>query len=172
MLITGVGRPVSPAHPWVHARRFALKAALAAAVVLAWFTFLAPRAVGGPISVVWVSGFSMQPTLHTGDLSVLYERGRYEVGDIVAFDIPEGGTVIHRIVEVRSDGYVFQGDNREQLDPWILDERAIHGSQVFAVPQAAELFAVLGRPPVLAALVAASVFLASLQSRGAPVRRS
>ncbi|MEM9131886.1 MAG: signal peptidase I [Actinomycetota bacterium] len=150
----------------------ALQAAVGAALVLAWFSFLAPRAVGGPISVIWVSGFSMQPTLHTGDLAVLYERDRYHVGDIVAFDIPEGGTVIHRIVEVRPEGYVFQGDNRERLDPWLLDEGAIHGRQVFAVPQAAQVMGVLGRPPILAALVAASVFFFSLHSWGTPARRS
>ena len=172
MLITGVGRPSAPAHPWAHVRRLALQIAVGAALVLVWFNFLAPRAVGGPISVIWVSGFSMQPTLHTGDLSVLYERDRYAVGDIVAFDIPEGGTVIHRIVEIRPEGYVFQGDNREQLDPWVLDERVIHGRQVLAIPQAAQVMGVLSRPPILAALVAASVFFFCLQSWGPQARRS
>lgn len=171
MVTVGVGRPRVSAHPWVQVQRLAMRTMVVAAMVLAWFTLLAPRAVGGPISVIWVTGVSMQPTLHTGDLSVLYQRGDYQIGDIVAFDIPEGGTVIHRIVDVTPDGYVFQGDNREHLDPWVLDERAIRGRQLFAVPQAADAMAFLGRPMVLAALVASSVLLLCLQWTGAPVRR-
>lgn len=128
-----------------------------------WLLFLAPASLGGPLSLIWVSGVSMEPTLHTGDLAVLYERGSYDVGQIVAFNIPEGGTVIHRVVETGPGGYRFRGDNRELDDPWVLDEEAIRGRQILAIPGAAQAMTSLGRPPVMAGLVAALVVLLRLR---------
>lgn len=134
-----------------------------ALVIGLWFVVAAPRSLGGPVSIIWVSGSSMEPTLQNGDLSVLYSRGSYRVGDIVAFDIPEGGTVIHRVEQSLPDGYRFQGDNRETGDPWVLDETSIRGRQVLRVPNAQGAMAVLGRPEVMAALVAALVVLSQLR---------
>lgn len=128
-----------------------------------WLLFLAPASLGGPLSLIWVSGVSMEPTLRTGDLAVLYERGSYDVGQIVAFEIPEGGTVIHRVVRTGPGGYRFRGDNREQDDPWILNEEAIRGQQIVAIPGAAKAMTSLGRPPVLAGLAAALVVLLRLK---------
>lgn len=128
-------------------------------LVAAWHTSLAPRSLGGPLSMIWVSGQSMEPTLYTGDLSILHRSDRYEVGDIVAFEIPEGGTVIHRVVEIHPDGYEFLGDNRDFRDPWILDESWIKGRQIGSVPKAAFVMTWLGQPKVMAVLVALLVLL-------------
>ncbi len=144
-------------------RRLLVRAVVAAVLVPLWFTFLAPRAVGGPLSMIWVSGTSMEPTLYTGDLAVLYRADTYEVGDIVAFDIPEGGTVIHRVIEVTSEGHRFQGDNRDFHDPWLLEESRIHGRQVLSVPQAARVMSTVGRPEVLAAFAVALVVFRRLR---------
>ena len=131
-------------------------------LVALWAHFLAPASMGGPLSLIWVSGISMEPALHTGDLAVLYEQDRYSVGDIVAFEIPEGGTVIHRVVRADADGYQFRGDNRDREDPWILDETWIRGRQVVSIPKAASVMSSLGQPRVMAALVAALVVLVRL----------
>jgi signal peptidase I len=138
------------------------RAIAVAALVPLWFAFLAPRPLGGPLSLIWVSGFSMEPTLRTGDVAVLHERTDYQVGDIVAFDIPEGGTVIHRVIDVTPDGYRFQGDNRDTPDPWTLDRAAIRGRQVFALRGVADGAARLRRPEIMGALVAALVFVGGL----------
>ena len=132
-------------------------------VVPFWFLFLAPRSLGGPLTVVSVYGASMEPTLHAGDLSILRTADRYEVGDIVAFDIPEGGTVIHRIIDVSPDGYRFQGDNRGTPDQWVLDERVMRGRQVLAIPSGADALARLRRPELIGGLVAAMVVVAGLR---------
>jgi signal peptidase I len=128
-----------------------------------WLLFLAPTGLGGPVSLIWVSGISMEPTLHTGDLAVLYERSSYDVGEIVAFEIPEGGTVIHRVVRVVPEGYKFRGDNRSQDDPWVLNEEAIRGQQILSIPSAAKAMTFLGQPHVMAGLVAALVILSALK---------
>jgi hypothetical protein len=101
----------------------------------------------------------MEPTMQTGDLAIVYRSAQYEVGDIVAFEIPEGGTVIHRVVERSPDGYRFQGDHRDFPDPWLLDDEAITGREVVTIPHAADVAAFLGRPTVMAALAMALTVL-------------
>ena len=145
--------------------RLAVRSLLLLAAAFGWYVTLAPNSLGGPVGVIWVSGTSMEPTMHTGDLAVVYERSSYDVGDVVAFEIPGGGTVIHRIIEVTGDGYRFQGDNREFADPWVLDEDAIIGEQVALVPRAGDVVTQLGQPPVMAASVAAMVLLWALGRR-------
>lgn len=135
-------------------RRRLLRAAALATAALAWFVWLAPNSLGGPVGVVWVSGTSMEPTMHTGDLAILYEQDRYAVGDVVAFEIPGGGTVIHRIIAVTDDGYRFQGDNRDFADPWLLDGDSIIGRQVALVPRAGTVITALGQPHAMAVSVA------------------
>lgn len=135
---------------------------VALAGVLVWFTFLAPVNLGGPISLIWVSGTSMEPTLHTGDLAIMYQRSSYDVGDLVAFDIPEGGTVIHRVVGESDDGYTFRGDNRNHDDPWTLDDEAIRGRQLFHLANAAEMITFLGQPVLLGVLTAVLVLFGLL----------
>lgn len=134
----------------------------AGALLGLWLLYLAPTGLGGPLGLIYVSGESMEPTLHTGDLAILYRQARYQVGDIVAFDIPEGGTVIHRVVRVVPDGYQFRGDNRNHDDPWTLDRSAIKGRQVLALPQAAHMLAFLVQPPVISALIVMLVIVARL----------
>ncbi|MGB3257859.1 MAG: signal peptidase I [Ornithinimicrobium sp.] len=163
---TGVGR-LRPTRPGgaptgrlcvrARIRRLVIRIVAVAALAPLWFVLLAPEAIGGPLSMIWVSGTSMEPTLSTGDLAVLYRSDAYEVGDIVAFEIPEGGTVIHRVIEVGPDGYRFQGDNRDFHDPWVLDEAAVLGRQVLSVPQAARAMTTVARPEILAALAAGLV---------------
>ena len=91
---------------------------LTVVLVAAWWLMLGPTAVGGPASYIAVQGHSMDGTYATGDLIVLQERNTYQVGDIVAFRAA-GGQVIHRIIGGNgTDGYVMQGDNNPDIDPW------------------------------------------------------
>ncbi len=134
--------------------RLAARAVLTVAAGVAWFFLLAPNSLGGPVGMVWVSGTSMEPTMHTGDLAVMYRQSSYDVGDVVAFEIPGGATVIHRIIDVTDAGYQFQGDNRDFADPWFLGPDSIIGRQVALVPKAGTLVTKLGQPPVMALTVA------------------
>lgn len=80
-----------------------LAALLVVLLVGGWWAWLRPSPLGGPLTLVTVSGTSMQPTFDSGDLAVVYERDRYEMGDVVAYRVrrPDGhpgGVVIHRII--------------------------------------------------------------------------
>lgn len=156
----GVTSPRVHSHPGrVRRAHAARRGAITAALVVVWVLWLLPTGLGGPVGLIWVSGTSMQPSMHTGDLAMTYRQDSYDVGDVVAFEIPGGGTVIHRIIEVEPDGYRFQGDNRDFADPWVLGDEAIVGRRVFHLPHAGSVLTMLGHPATMGAAVAALVLL-------------
>ena len=86
-------------------------------IVLAaiWIAF-APTKIGGRASYVVVNGNSMEPGFHRGDLVIVRAASTYSVGDIVTYHNGElNAFVIHRIIAIEQDHYVFKGDN----NPWI-----------------------------------------------------
>ncbi|MGB7818645.1 MAG: signal peptidase I [Ornithinibacter sp.] len=138
-------------------RRILSILALTVGAVL-WALLLRPTALGGPTTLVIVSGTSMEPTLHGGDLVVTRARGSYDVGDVVTFRVPEGGPgagdlVIHRLTGGTPEGgFTTQGDNRDRPDDWTPTEDDVVGSEWFAVPGAGSVLARLHDPTLLAAL--------------------
>ncbi len=111
---------------------------LVAAAVLLW-----PATWGGLTGLTVVSGHSMEPTYHTGDLVITWRQSSYEVGDIVSYTVPAdqpgaGGHVIHRIdtvdVENGVTTYTTLGDNNPAPDQWALQASDITGTAVLHVP--------------------------------------
>ena len=159
------------------ARRVASIAVLAAAVACALLVW--PGLLRGGAAYVIVSGNSMEPTLHAGDVVLTVRRGRYDVGDVVAYRIPEGEPgagvlVIHRIVggSARS-GYILQGDNRAGRDPWRPRRGDIVGAEGLSVPRLGLALVYLRTPLGLAALagiVTALLILVGSPSDGSPKR--
>jgi signal peptidase len=121
-----------------------------------------PATFGGWLSLTIVSGTSMQPTYHTGDMVVGWRTSNYRPGDIVVYTIPsgevgEGYQIIHRLRSVDPDGaWTVRGDNRSAADPWHPRARDIVGEAVFVVPGAGNGLKFL---PVVLALLA-GVFVA------------
>ena len=108
-------------------------AATVAAAVLSWL-FLWPAVLGGSMTYVVVSGPSMEPTYHTGDLVVARERSGYETRDVVVF-ATENGNVIHRIIGGDGEsGYVTQGDNNPEADRWAPTDDEVLGEAVVHLP--------------------------------------
>ena len=73
-------------------------------------------------------GVSMLPLLRQGrDLFTVRKKGpeRCKEGDVVLYKRPPDTYVLHRIVEVRSDGYVILGDNCTARETGIRDEDII-----------------------------------------------
>lgn len=101
---------------------------LVACAYLAWsaFTYSDRTEAGrGDESIYAVSGSSMEPTLHPGDVAH-YVKGQPSLGDIVIFqchtkrciasqeDEKDGGTVfIKRLTKIENDCYTFIGDNAD-----------------------------------------------------------
>jgi signal peptidase I len=157
-----------------HARSVTLIAAqLAVVAALLWFCL--PQALGGRAGWVLVSGTSMLPRLHTGDLVLVEHRASYHVGEVVAYRVPKGQVgaghvVIHRIVGGNSrTGWKMKGDNRTAPDLWYPTNHDVIGSKVLRIPDAWVVLRVL-HMPVLLGLFAAfgAFFLIALGGDGEP----
>jgi signal peptidase I len=132
-----------------------------------------PASLGGKVDYVMVSGESMEPGMHTGDLVVVRDTDDYEPGDAVAFRIDEGevgagSIVIHRVVsDEGGEGSTMQGDNRDSIDPWKPQEADVVGERWVLVPGAGNVVARLRNPLTLGVLAG----LLSLAAIVAPSRK-
>src|SRR6266498_1401342 len=83
-----------------------------------WIAF-APTKMGGRASYVVVNGNSMEPGFHRGDLVIVRAVSIYSVGDIVTYHSAElNAFVIHRIIAIEQDHYIFKGDNNSWIDTY------------------------------------------------------
>ncbi|MFT4109287.1 S24/S26 family peptidase [Propionicimonas sp.] len=106
-------------------------ALLVGAVVLGW-----PSSMGGCTTLTIVTGHSMEPTLHPGDLAVT-RCGNPQVGDVVAYRpfADKSPVVIHRIIGGDPvAGWELQGDNNHFIDPFKPVAGQVTGVMVAAVP--------------------------------------
>jgi signal peptidase len=132
-------------------------------VLLAWFFFLRPVALGGPASYLWVTGVSMLPTLETGDFVITQHQDHYAIGDVVAYHVPDGepgagSIVIHRVAGGSGDsGYVMKGDNKRFADPWHPRQSDVVGRLWIAVPGAGTYLQFMRNPTVFAPIAAGVV---------------
>jgi signal peptidase I len=140
-------------------RRTILSSTIFFLVVASWLLLLRPVTLGGPASYIIVSGPSMEPSFHTGDLAVLHKQDRYQPGDVAAFLTP-GGIVIHRVLDEPEPGiYRFKGDNNSFIDPWLPTRENILGKLWVHLPGAGFILNNLRHPVNLAALGCLAVLL-------------
>lgn len=127
--------------------------------------FVLSQVLGGPLGYVIVSGRSMEPVLHTGDLALVVRQGSYRRGDVIAFRVPQGepaagNVIIHRVIGGSPrDGYVTQGDNRDGRDPWRPVSADVIGEMAIHVPKLGLIPAFLASPIGLALAAALVCFL-------------
>ncbi len=129
--------------------------------VLVWFGW--PTTLGGCTTLTIVSGHSMEPTYHTGDL-VVSRCGEPQVGDVVVYTPPglEDGRVIHRVIGgTAAEGWEIQGDNNSFVDPWRPGPSDVVGIARLHVPGLGRVAAILLDPWAWASIivVAAGVLL-------------
>jgi signal peptidase I len=128
--------------------------ALTLVLFVVWFQLYRPQLVGGPAAYAVVEGTSMDGTLSSGDLVVTREHRAYHVGEIIAFEVPGGLRVIHRIVAGdATTGYITRGDNRDEADPWRTYPSEVIGSVSLRVPHLGTVVEWLQQPPLFAWLV-------------------
>jgi signal peptidase len=159
------------------ALRRANRAASLAVVVLAlvfWALFLCPQSLHGRAGYVLVSGRSMLPRYHTGDLVLVERKSSYHVGEVIAYRVPKGdpmagAQVIHRIVGGdATHGFLVQGDNRTAPDVWRPKPSDIVGAKALRIPDAVLVLQFLRSPVLLALLAACFVFVRMLGSENEP----
>src|SRR3954463_12275065 len=151
-----------------HPLAFTNKAAGFAGVVLVllfWAQYLRPQALGGNAGYVLVSGQSMEPRYHTGDLVLVLRRSSYHAGQLIAYRVPKGdpmagAQVIHRIIGGDAKhGFLVQGDNRTAPDVWRPRPTDIVGAKALRIPNAILVLQFLRSPVLLALLAACFVFV-------------
>ena len=142
-----------------------------AGVLAAWAVFLRPQYLGGSAGYVLVSGSSMEPRMHTGDVVVVQRRASYGTGDVVAYRIPAGSpasgrVVIHRIRGGSArTGYVMRGDNRTSDDLWRPKPRDVVGKAELQLPGAGRAAAAVLSPPALGLIAGLATVVLLLPAR-------
>jgi signal peptidase len=119
--------------------------------------------MGGPAGYVMVTGVSMEPTIDDGDFVLTRAQDRYEIGDIVAFDV-DGSVVIHRIIGGSGEpGFVMQGDHNDSKDSWHPTTQDVLGKRWVHIPGLGGILQQLrGSPVALGGFVGLLLALATL----------
>jgi signal peptidase I len=150
-------------HPSEPAKAIARAASLIAlATALLWFGL--PQNLGGRAEWVMVSGTSMLPRFHTGDLVLVEHRSSYHVGEVVAYRVPQGQigaghVVIHRIIGGNGKtGWRVKGDNRTAPDLWYPTNHDVIGAKELRIPDAWFVLRLFHMPVLLGLFAAMGVF--------------
>lgn len=137
-------------------------------VALAAF-FLWPTNLGGCTTFTIVSGESMEPTYHTGDI-VLSRCGTPEIGDVVVYQ-PErldGARIIHRVVGGESKtGWQLQGDNNDFVDDFDPTDAEVLGVARLHLPRLGLWVEALANPWVWASMITLALALFVWPNRNA-----
>ncbi len=86
----------------------------------------------GFFSVV-VSG-SMEPALYRGDVVIISALDEIGSNDIVVFK-KNSEIIVHRVVELRPDGFKTKGDKNPLADYSIVKKQDVLGKAVFVIPK-------------------------------------
>jgi signal peptidase len=107
------------------------------AVAVIWF------AVGlFPLQPTLVASGSMQPKMYPGDVVLIIKTpaDNIETGDIIQFRVPEGVTIMHRVIEIQETGenskvFITKGDNNDEpdLEPVLPDN--VVGKAIMTIPK-------------------------------------
>jgi signal peptidase I len=129
-------------------------AALLLVLIGAAWIACAPIEFGGQTAYVIVNGISMEPGMHSGDLAILRQAPDYLVGDVVTYRHPQIGPVIHRIIALDGDRFVFKGDNNTWIDSYQPTRAECIGKLWIYVPSAGSVLEQLRIPRNMALLAA------------------
>lgn len=92
------------------------------------------------IGIKVVQSGSMEPSIRTGSIVVIYQTGNYEVGDIITFFFSPNDTIptTHRVTAVlERDGATWfetKGDANKNTDPRAIPAAAVIGEVIVSAP--------------------------------------
>lgn len=154
-----------------HARAAVLLAAAALIGVAAWRTAV-PLALGGPASYVVTDGTSMLPHFRADGLVVTEAASTYSVGQVVAYRNHDlRAVVMHRIVALDGDRYVFKGDNNDFRDQYHATRNDLVGRESLYWPGAGRYLRILRNPLTFGMVVAVVTALSLGATRRSRRRR-
>lgn len=118
--------------------------------ILIWAVF-APVRLGGHSEYILISGNSMEPGIHTGDLIIVQPEKQYQSGDAVAYwNSQLNHYVFHRIIGLQLDHYLLQGDNNSWVDSYSPTVQELVGKQWIHIPQFGKWIVQFRQPFVIA----------------------
>lgn len=116
------------------------------------------------VGLATVESNSMQPSFGRGDLLVVGEAAEPAMGDVVVYQDPTIGLVVHRVVALDGDLVTTQGDANNTADvPF--DRSRIVGHVVAVVPALGLLVAALKTPAGVLVTLALALLLVELPYR-------
>ncbi|HEY6538130.1 MAG TPA: S24/S26 family peptidase [Candidatus Dormibacteraeota bacterium] len=164
-------RPRSLAGGWRLGRPRLLGAIPLIAICLAAWAAFAPPQLAGSTTYVITDGISMLPRYQAGDLVLLRRAPSYHVGEVAGYHNAQlGVTVMHRIVAVHGDHYVFKGDNNSWDDSYQPTAAQIVGAEWIHLPGWGNALQTL-RSPLVAAVVVGLLWLLLFVPRPGSRRR-
>jgi signal peptidase I len=129
------------------------------ALAFAAWAALAPPQLGGSTSYVITAGVSMLPRYHAGDLVMLRHESSYRVGEVAGYHNRQlAVTVMHRIIAIDGDHYVFRGDNNDFTDTYEPTAGQIVGAEWIHLPGWGNFLLTL-RVPIVGAILLALMWL-------------
>jgi signal peptidase I len=137
------------------------------------WVMLAPVQIGGQTAYVIVSGNSMEPGFHLGDLAIVRAADDYGPGDVVTYRHPTIGLVIHRILSREHNRFVLKGDNNSWLDSYQPTSDEIVGRLWLHIPSAGAFVRHLRTPgnmALLTGLLGAFLMVSVQGSTGKQIR--
>ena len=124
------------------------------AFLIALGVFFFPARLGGEMYYVILTGPSMEPRFHVGDLVLARRAPFYQPGDIAIYRHPRIGFVFHRIVGYDAEGrFRFKGDNNSWEDPYHPRPDEVMARYVVRIPAVGKALRQLRSPWVITALV-------------------
>ncbi len=150
--------PNIPLSPSRHARRNQQRSAsfrtglLIIGILVLWILFL-PLQFGGAVSYVMIDGVSMTPVYKTGDLVIVRKAPNYQIGDIVTYEYPSLGRVIHRVIGRDGLRYIIKGDANAWIDLYQPTADEILGKEWIYLPGVGKTLKTLRSPGWIAGLV-------------------
>jgi signal peptidase len=101
---------------------------------LLWYLY-SLETTGSPLAVV--ASWSMDPTLHVGDIVIIRKLSNYNIGDIVLYHNicdADQKIIVHRIINIVDNTYVLKGDANPFEDSCKPSEKEIFGRVEIVVP--------------------------------------
>lgn len=121
-------------------------------VLTGWIIF-APSGIGGQTTYIILVGNSMEPDFKYGDLVLVRNASKFFVGDIVTYNQPDVGTILHRIVRIENGSYILKGDNNSWEDTYEPSEQEIIGKLWIHIPTVGKFFQLLRTPGVFSMMI-------------------
>lgn len=128
-------------------------AALITVALLIFWIYFAPLSLGGQAAYVVVNGNSMEPLYHRGDLVILQRVDEVQVGEVYAYQYPDLGTVIHRLIDRDGERFIFKGDHNSWNDGYHPETKDLVGKAWIHIPGIGNTLIWLRQPIPLALLI-------------------